>query len=86
MLGALDQDDAEPKLDEGMRLVFICCSVLLVIMAGLMSGLTIGLMAMDDMEMEVRACARCGQLSNLFNSICFLNQCKELVHSLTILQ
>jgi hypothetical protein len=44
---------AEPKLNAEERVLFICISVALVIMAGLMSGLTIGLMAMDDMEMEV---------------------------------
>jgi hypothetical protein len=44
--------------DEGMTtfryLAFCGISVGLVVVAGLMSGLTIGLMAMDDLEIEVR--------------------------------
>lgn len=62
MLSSITEDgqflqtlEAEPQLDPTTRVIFICISVFLVIMAGLMSGLTIGLMAMDDMEMEVRA-------------------------------
>lgn len=43
-------------LTEGQKVLFICVSFGLVIMAGLMSGLTIGLMAMDEIEMEVRTC------------------------------
>ena len=47
--------EAEGPLNPETKVLYTCISVLLVVMAGLMSGLTIGLMAMDDMEMEVRA-------------------------------
>ena len=44
---------------------YICISILLVLMAGLMSGLTIGLMALDDMEMEARPCFACHTVATL---------------------
>jgi hypothetical protein len=61
MFMALVQDQSgllsAEKLDPGERIFYLLVSMLLVVMAGLMSGLTIGLMAMDEMEMEVwRAC------------------------------
>lgn len=54
MLEALAEEGPEEALSAETKLLFVCISIGLVIMAGLMSGLTIGLMAMDDMEMEVR--------------------------------
>lgn len=52
-------EEAEEELSESQTLLFIGISVGLVIMAGLMSGLTIGLMAMDEIEMEVRQYSVC---------------------------
>ena len=56
--GALGQEEPAAKLSSAMFFTYIGISAALVLMAGLMSGLTIGLMALDDMEMEVRACMR----------------------------
>lgn len=52
-------EEAGEELAESQALLFIGISVGLVIMAGLMSGLTIGLMAMDEIEMEVRQYSVC---------------------------
>lgn len=52
MLATLEGEGG--PLDIEQRVLLWGMSALLVVMAGLMSGLTIGLMAMDDMEMEVR--------------------------------
>lgn len=45
----------EAPLAPATRVTFMLLSTGLVLMAGLMSGLTIGLLAMDDIELEVRA-------------------------------
>jgi spore maturation protein SpmA len=45
---------SEEKLDSFEFYLYASISVGLVIMAGLMSGLTIGLMAMDELAIEVR--------------------------------
>ena len=38
--------------------MYICIVVALVLLAGLMSGLTLGLMSMDVLDMEVTSCLR----------------------------
>jgi hypothetical protein len=48
-------EEPAAHLSTAACLTYVGISVGLVLMAGLMSGLTIGLMALDDMEMEVRA-------------------------------
>ena len=40
---------------EGQKVLFLCISVGLVLMAGLMSGLTLGLMSLDQVDLEVTA-------------------------------
>jgi hypothetical protein len=45
--------EGEGELSPTTRLAFIVISVSLVITAGLMSGLTLGLMSMDVVELEV---------------------------------
>ena len=44
--------DVTPEL----RLVYILISIGLVLLAGLMSGLTLGLMSMDAVDLEVGRC------------------------------
>ena len=39
--------------EEGQKVLYLCISVGLVLMAGLMSGLTLGLMSMDQVDLEV---------------------------------
>lgn len=39
--------------DEFLFTLYICISLFLVVMAGLMSGLTLGLMSLDTVELEV---------------------------------
>ena len=46
------QDGAEDERP-GLEAVFICVSIGLVLLAGLMSGLTLGLMSMDQVDLEV---------------------------------
>ena len=41
------------KVTPELRLVYILISIGLVILAGLMSGLTLGLMSMDAVDLEV---------------------------------
>lgn len=53
-LQAAQEIGAEKALEPAMRLAFILISVALVVIAGLMSGLTIGLMAIDELALEVR--------------------------------
>lgn len=43
-----------PDLTDGEWTMYICIVVALVLLAGLMSGLTLGLMSMDVLDMEVR--------------------------------
>ena len=38
---------------EGQKILYICISVGLVLMGGLMSGLTLGLMSLDQVDLEV---------------------------------
>eukprot|EP00878_Enallax_costatus_P035533 GHUV01039677.1.p1 GENE.GHUV01039677.1~~GHUV01039677.1.p1 ORF type:complete len:102 (-),score=26.88 GHUV01039677.1:370-675(-) len=45
--------DEEHNLSPSQRVAFLVTSVGLVMMAGLMSGLTLGLMSMDLVELEV---------------------------------
>lgn len=42
------------RLSHGTAALFICISAALVVLSGLMSGLTISLLAMDEIEIEVR--------------------------------
>lgn len=44
---------AGDDLTEGEKIAYLCGSVGLVIMAGLMSGLTLGLMSLDAVDLEV---------------------------------
>ena len=44
----------QPELTDEEWTMYICIVVALVLLAGLMSGLTLGLMSMDVLDMEVR--------------------------------
>ena len=41
--------------EEGQKILYLCISVGLVLMGGLMSGLTLGLMSLDQVDLEVLA-------------------------------
>lgn len=43
----------QPELTDEEWTMYICIVVALVLLAGLMSGLTLGLMSMDVLDMEV---------------------------------
>lgn len=43
---------ADPA-EEGQKVLYLCISAGLVLMAGLMSGLTLGLMSLDQVDLEV---------------------------------
>lgn len=47
------EGEGEEVLTPGTRLAYTLISVLLVLTAGLMSGLTLGLMSLDTVELEV---------------------------------
>ena len=49
----LSQMLRSPNVNPEMRLVYILISIGLVLLAGLMSGLTLGLMSMDAVDLEV---------------------------------
>ena len=49
----LSQMLGSPNVNPEMRLVYILISIGLVLLAGLMSGLTLGLMSMDAVDLEV---------------------------------
>lgn len=51
--GVFLQDDAD-ETDPELKVFYVGISVGLVILAGLMSGLTLGLMSMDQVDLEVR--------------------------------
>ena len=40
--------------DEAQTILYSCVSIGLVLLAGLMSGLTLGLMSLDSVDLEVR--------------------------------
>ena len=42
-----------PDVPEGQKVLYLCTSIGLVLMAGLMSGLTLGLMSLDQVDLEV---------------------------------
>lgn len=44
--------DAEGKEAEGQKVLYVGISVGLTVLAGLMSGLTLGLMSMDDVDLQ----------------------------------
>ena len=48
--------------DEGQKVLYLCISIFLVLMAGLMSGLTLGLMSLDQVDLEVRVCSQPGTI------------------------
>ena len=48
----------QPELTDEEWTMYICIVVALVLLAGLMSGLTLGLMSMDVLDMEVTSCLR----------------------------
>ena len=52
-----------PVLTDEEWTMYICIVAALVLLAGLMSGLTLGLMSMDVLDMEVRAL--CGQCTDV---------------------
>ncbi|KAI8473576.1 MAG: hypothetical protein J3K34DRAFT_518869 [Monoraphidium minutum] len=52
-LAMLQKKSGEEPLSPQQRVIFICVSVGLTLMAGLMSGLTLGLMSMDAVDLEV---------------------------------
>ena len=51
-LSQTEQDDSS-SLTDAEYLIYLLSSMGLVVMAGLMSGLTLGLMSLDDVEMEI---------------------------------
>ena len=51
------RDDDGDELDDFTTVLYIAISVGLVLLAGLMSGLTLGLMSLDMVDLEVRAAA-----------------------------
>jgi len=51
--GGSGGDDGDGVLSKGERLFFILASVALVLLAGLMSGLTLGLMSLDVVDLQV---------------------------------
>lgn len=54
-----DEDDHHISFEDNPFLwtCFLCITIALVLMAGLMSGLTLGLMSLDKVELEVRLLA-----------------------------
>ena len=52
---ALWQKSHNPKESTDAFILFTLASVLLVLLAGLMSGLTLGLLSLDSIDLEVRA-------------------------------
>ncbi|GFR50492.1 hypothetical protein Agub_g12757 [Astrephomene gubernaculifera] len=66
LLGDDDDPSGSAHDNDFLFTLYICISLFLVVMAGLMSGLTLGLMSLDTVELEVlkrsgtpeeRACA-----------------------------
>lgn len=53
----VDVGVAEEAEDDVLFTAYICITIGLVIMAGLMSGLTLGLMSLDMVDLEVRRAA-----------------------------
>ena len=53
--------------------MYICIVAALVLLAGLMSGLTLGLMSMDVLDMEVK------KIHGVCIHICIVQQCNESV-------
>ncbi len=53
--GPSEEDDHHISFDDDpfMWTLFVCVCLMLVCMAGLMSGLTLGLMGLDSVELEV---------------------------------
>ena len=49
----IGDEPSEPVLTEAERLFFILSSIFLVLLAGLMSGLTLGLMSLDMVDLQV---------------------------------
>jgi hypothetical protein len=45
--------DGPEEEQPGLKVMYICVSIGLVLLAGLMSGLTLGLMSMDQVDLEV---------------------------------
>lgn len=43
----------DPDVTDEQWIVYVCISIALVLMAGLMSGLTLGLMSLDVLDIEV---------------------------------
>lgn len=54
LLSALSLTESNDPLPHSTAALFIGISAVLVVLSGLMSGLTISLLAMDEIEMEVR--------------------------------
>lgn len=60
--GPLPPDDPDPgDLPDDLVIPFILLACFLVAMAGLMSGLTLGLMSLDQVDIEVGAGAAGGR-------------------------
>ena len=49
--------DAEGSEAEGQKVLYISISAGLTVLAGLMSGLTLGLMSMDDVDLQASVVA-----------------------------
>jgi hypothetical protein len=56
-LFGLQDGDGDEELDDFTTVLYVSISVGLVLLAGLMSGLTLGLMSLDMVDLEVRAAA-----------------------------
>ncbi len=67
LLGDGGDGDSDEQADDFLFTLYICISLFLVMMAGLMSGLTLGLMSLDLVELEVSrgasVAAYCGKTS-----------------------
>lgn len=53
LLGEGGDGGSDEQADDFLFTLYICISLFLVMMAGLMSGLTLGLMSLDLVELEV---------------------------------
>lgn len=54
VIGEDDGSSGSAQEDEFVFALYVCVSLVLVLIAGLMSGLTLGLMSLDMVELEVR--------------------------------
>lgn len=60
-----ESHELEEELDTGTKVLYIMIATFLVCMAGLASGLTLGLLSLDHIDLEV-----CSALHFLYENIC----------------